>query len=286
MGAKKNGPKKNKIVIVVLFVLGISLLLYPIVSNIVNSSSQALAIHNYKKELKKIDEEERQKEVEEAKRYNENLKGTELNIEDPYSEEGSKESKDETVGKTSPIDPKNIIGNVEIPRIGVEIPIYHGTSELVLQKGAGHIEGTSLPIGGEGTHTAITAHRGLPSSRLFRNLDKMEVGDEFYIHNMEGTIAYKVDSIDIVLPHETEKIAINDSKDYATLITCEPYMVNTHRLLVRGVRTEYIADKDFKVSNQIKRNLFYKYRDYIIVGALILFAIIFIVRKRLVTRKN
>lgn len=285
MGAKKNGSKKNKIVIVVLFVLGISLLLYPIVSNIVNSSSQALAIHNYKKELSRINEEERQKEIEEARQYNESLKGTELSIEDPYSEE-SKEAEEETVERTSPIDPKNIIGNVEIPRIGVEIPIYHGTSELVLQKGAGHIEGTSLPIGGRGTHTAITAHRGLPSSRLFRNLDKMEVGDEFYIHNMEGTIAYKVDSVDVVLPHETEKIAINDSKDYATLITCEPYMVNTHRLLVRGVRTEYIVDKDFKVSNQIKVNLFYKYRDYIIIGALILLAIVFIVRKKLVTRKN
>lgn len=285
MGEKKNKSKKNKIIIVVLFVLGISLLLYPIVSNIVNSSSQALAIHNYKKELSRINEEERQKEIEEARQYNESLKGTELSIEDPYSEE-SKEAEEETVERTSPIDPKNIIGNVEIPRIGVEIPIYHGTSELVLQKGAGHIEGTSLPIGGRGTHTAITAHRGLPSSRLFRNLDKMEVGDEFYIHNMEGTIAYKVDSVDVVLPHETEKIAINDSKDYATLITCEPYMVNTHRLLVRGVRTEYIVDKDFKVSNQIKVNLFYKYRDYIIIGALILLAIVFIVRKKLVTRKN
>lgn len=275
---------KKKIVLVIVFILGFSILLYPIISNIAHSTSQTHAIYKYNKELRKLNKEQRKKEIEEAKKYNESLINTEIteiNVKDPYEGDGTASEKQEKGSPTyrSVIDVKNIIGNIEIPRIGVEIPIYKGTSELVLQKGVGHIEGSSLPVGGLGTHTALTAHRGLPSTRLFRNLDKLKLGDEFYIHNGEGTIAYKVDNIEIVLPYETERIAIDKDKDYASLITCEPYMINTHRLLVRGIRTDYV-EKDKDIESKSKTNLFYKYRDFIILGIIFLLGLILFMRRR------
>lgn len=274
---------KKKIIMVIIFTLGLAIFLYPIISNIVHSTSQTQAIYKYNKELKKMDKEQKKKEKEEAEAYNKSLVNSDIKVKDPYEADGSASEKEEKKGPSyrSVIDVKNIIGNLEIAKIGIQIPIYKGTSELVLQKGVGHMEGSSLPIGGVGTHTALTAHRGLPSSRLFRDLDKLKLGDEFYIHNMDGTIAYRVDHIDIVLPYETESLDIDKEKDYATLITCEPYMINTHRLLVRGIRTDY----DPNPENTGKMNWFYRYRDFIILF-LVLLAIIRVIMKKRASNKE
>lgn len=279
--------EKKKIIMAIIFILGFLIFLYPVASNIAHSTSQASAIRSYNKELKKLDEKQKEKELEEAKKYNESLINAEIKVKDPYEKDGTaikKEDKEASYYE-SPINIKNIIGSIEIPRIGINIPIYKGTSELVLQKGVGHLEGSSLPIGGLGTHTALTAHRGLPSSRLFRNLDKLEIGDEFYIHRGDITTAYKVDNINTVLPYETENIEIRKDKDYATLITCEPYMINTHRLLVRGTRTDYTSIKENEIvtnniASQQKVSFYYKYKDFIILFiALILIILVFIKNK-------
>ena len=146
------------------------------------------------------------------------------------------------------------MGYLEIPKINVRLAIYHGIGPNALENGCGHIEGTSLPIGGESTHSVISAHRGLPSAKLFTDLDQMEVGDIFYINVLDETLAYKVDQILIVLPEETESLAIEEGKDLVTLVTCTPYGVNSHRLLVRGERTEYVTEDDVGDSGVILRN--------------------------------
>ena len=142
-----------------------------------------------------------------------------------------------------------MVGHIQIPKIGTDIPIRAGSSEDVLQQGAGHLEGTSLPIGGKSTHTVITAHRGLPNAKLFRNLDQLAYGDVFYISNIKETIAYKVDKIQVVEPSDFEPVLVVENKDYATLLTCTPYMINSHRLLVRGERIPYHEAIDDGVAN-------------------------------------
>jgi sortase A len=147
-----------------------------------------------------------------------------------------------------------IMGYIEIPKISVKLAIYHGIGTDALENGCGHIEGTSLPIGGIGNHAVISAHRGLPSAKLFTDLDQLEIGDLFYITVLDEKLAYKVDQIKTVLPEETEDLAIEDDKDLVTLVTCTPYGVNTHRLLVRGERTEYVEEEDSTTSGIILRN--------------------------------
>lgn len=147
------------------------------------------------------------------------------------------------------LEVEEMVGHIRIPKIKVDIPIRAGSSEDVLQQGAGHLEGTSLPIGGDSTHTVITAHRGLPNAKLFRNLDQLAYGDIFYITNIKETIAYKVDKIQVVEPSDFEPVLVVERKDYATLLTCTPYMINSHRLLVRGVRIPYQEAIDDGVAN-------------------------------------
>ena len=134
------------------------------------------------------------------------------------------------------------MGSIEIPKIGQKLAIYHGTGAWALERGAGHVEGTSLPVGGESTHCAISAHRGLPSAKFFTDLDQMAVGDEFYLHILDETLAYEIDQINIVEPSDASDLAIIEGEDYCTLITCHPYGVNSHRMLVRGKRTEFIEE--------------------------------------------
>lgn len=150
------------------------------------------------------------------------------------------------------LEVNEMLGHVEIPRIGQDLPIYAGTTDEVLEKGLGHLEGTSLPIGGTSTHAVVTGHRGLPNAKLFRNLDQLVEGDVFYIHNIEGTLAYQVDKIQVVDPSDFDPVLVEEGKDYATLLTCTPYMINSHRLLVRGHRIPYQAAVDDGVAN-VKR---------------------------------
>lgn len=223
--------KSNKILILV-FLMGLSLLLYPILSDLWNSRVQSKAIATYEESVSKMTQEDYTAYWEAANEYNKRL----LTKTNRYYLSESDKKEYENILST---DDTGIMGYVEIPVINVSLPIYHGISDEVLQVAIGHIEGTSLPVGGPSTHCAISGHRGLPSAKLFTNLDKMEEGDIFLIHTLDDVLAYQVDRILIVEPEDVSGLEIEENKDYCTLITCTPYGINSHRLLVRGERIEY-----------------------------------------------
>ena len=208
---------------------GLSLLLYPSFSNYWNSFHSSKAISNYTQIVSEMDEEEYQRLLAEVYAYNLSL----LNRDNPYllSDTMKKQYKE-----LLNMDGSGAMGFVEIPCIDVEIPVYHTVEERVLQKAVGHISWTSLPLGGESTHCVLSGHRGLPSARLFTDMDKVTVGDVFYLHILEEVLEYQVDQILIVGPKDTEDLLIVPGEDYCTLVTCTPYGVNTHRMLVRGKR--------------------------------------------------
>lgn len=216
----------STILLIVIFLVGLSLLLYPSISNYVNERHQSRAIATYDAAVSKLNEEDYDAYFKAARKYNKKLAENPSAFYEPDAIEG--------YDKILDVTGTGIMGYVAIEKIGVELPIYHGTSEGVLAAGAGHLEGTSFPIGGKSTHSVISAHRGLPSAKLFTNLDKLEEGDIFTITILNRVITYEVDKISIVLPSQTQDLKIEDGKDYCTLMTCTPYGINTHRLLVRG----------------------------------------------------
>lgn len=223
------------ILIAVLLILGVALLLYPAFSNYVHSRNVARIITDYNKVSSDTSAERKLQMIKEAEDYNGKLAKITQNFYDPSQVTGYK--------KTLDLTGTGIMGYVNIPKIDVELPIYHGTDQGVLQIGVGHMEGSSLPVGGGSTHCVLSGHRGLPSSRLFTDLDEIEVGDSFTITVMDRLLTYQVDQIKIVLPEEIDDLYIKDGMDYCTLVTCTPYGINTHRLLVRGVRTDDGIDR-------------------------------------------
>lgn len=226
----------RKLVIPAVFLTGLLIFFYPIISNWLSTKDHYTVMSKHNEALQQMTEKEKAKEKEKAQKYNETLNETEIPIEDPFSE-GAMETA--VTGYFNVLDIGETMGSLEIPSIQVKLPIYHGVSEDVLQQGIGHMSNSSFPIGGVGTHTALTGHRGLPSSKLFRDLDKVKLNEHFFIHTLDETLAYKVNDIQVVLPSETTWLQIDETKDYVTLITCEPYMINTHRLLVKGERVPY-----------------------------------------------
>lgn len=220
----------STVLLVLVLMAGISLLAYPTVSDWWNSRTQSQAIASYQQAVEKMTKKDYSDEFEKADYYNVMLrqKGKSA-FYDPSLVEGYEETLD--------ITGTGIMGYVEIEKIKERLPVYHGTDSEILQIAAGHLEGTSLPVGGEGTHCVISAHRGLPSSRLFTDLDELEEGDVFTITVLDRLLTYKIDQIQIVEPDEIEELQITEGKDYCTLMTCTPYGINTQRLLVRGVRT-------------------------------------------------
>ena len=222
--------KKNKstIILILVFFVGLSVMLYPTISDYVNQLHQTRAVANYAADVDKLSDADYTAYFEAADAFNAQIAADPdaLYFPDRFP---SYESTLDVTGT-------GIMGYITIEKIGVELPIYHGTSDAVLQVAAGHLEGTSLPVGGASTHAVISAHRGLPSAKLFTNLDQLEVGDTFTITVLDRTLTYEVDNISIVLPTETESLKVSEGKDYITLMTCTPYGINTHRLLVRGRR--------------------------------------------------
>ncbi len=259
-------------IIALLFFLGV--LLYPSVSNYLFQMNSSKVIESYEESIYGIDDNTKKKMLLEARQYNTSLISSEV-LYDPFSSDGKQ---DRYYNSLLSLSHDGMIGYIRIPKIDVELPIYHGTSEGVLQKGIGHLEGTSLPIGGSSTHAVLTGHRGLPSAKLFTELDMIEEGDVFYIKVLGNTLAYEVDQILTVLPHEMSALNIERGKDYVTLVTCTPYAVNTHRMLVRGHRIPYEEanhiQKDEHVGNQIPL-------EYIVLclGVIILFGIVMVMRK-------
>lgn len=235
--------KVNIIVIAVLFLAGLSVLLYPFVANQWNSYRQSRLMSSYEEgvaEKEAAGQIDYEAEWEKARIYNDNLMP--MILPDSFAVAEASD-RDGAYMACLNINGDEVMGIVEIPKIDVELPIYHTTDEEVLQIGAGHLEGSSLPVGGESTHAVISAHRGLPSATLFTDLDKLEEGDHFLLHILDDTLAYEVDAINVVEPDETELLSVVEGEDLVTLLTCTPYGVNTQRLLVRGHRVPYVPEE-------------------------------------------
>ena len=235
--------KAGNLVIGIIFLAGLSLLLYPFVANQWNNYRQKQLISGYeqvvsdKEAAEGIDYDAERKKAED---YNEALLPCVLPDSFALAESSGV---DPVYMNTLNIAGDEMMGSVEIPKINLKIPIYHTTEEDVLNKGAGHLEGSSLPVGGANTHAVISAHRGLPSASLFTDLDQMKVGDHFLLHVLDETLCYEVDKISVVKPEDTSALAVEDGQDLVTLLTCTPYGVNTERLLVRGHRVPYVEEE-------------------------------------------
>lgn len=225
----------SSILLTLVFLIGLSLLLYPTVSNYWNSMHQTHAITSYTQEVSSMSAEKYNAILARARVFNDNIS----NRQSLYALSDEERTEYEACLN---LDNTGIMGYIEIPSIEVSLPIYHGTSDTVLNSAVGHLEWTSLPVGGKGTHCALSGHRGLPSAKLFTNLDKLAEGDVFIIRVLNEILTYEVDQIRIVNPDETEDLQIVDEKDYCTLVTCTPYGINTHRMLVRGHRIENLVD--------------------------------------------
>ena len=235
--------KAGNLVIGIIFLAGLSLLLYPFVANQWNNYRQKQLLSGYeqvvseKEAAEGIDYDAERKKAED---YNEALLPCVLPDSFALAESSGV---DPVYMNTLNIAGDEMMGSVEIPKINIKIPIYHTTEEDVLNKGAGHLEGSSLPVGGANTHAVISAHRGLPSASLFTDLDQMKVGDHFLLHVLDETLCYEVDKISVVKPEDTSALAVEDGQDLVTLLTCTPYGVNTERLLVRGNRVPYVEEE-------------------------------------------
>lgn len=271
---------KKRILLLILFLMGFGILLYPVVTQIVSNFNQSYAILNYQQTISQLDDEVKQSLKEEANHYNHQL------LEQVTVIEGK--------SYLSLLDVGEAMAYIQIPKIKVDLPIYHGTSEAALQKGVGHMENTSLPVGGLGTHAVLTGHTGLPQATLFTNLTKLELGDTFSIHLLDEVLYYEVDQIKVVLPEETSDLQIIEGEDYVTLITCTPYGVNSHRLLVRGTRVEEVESEEEETSSatesqssskkevvDLQNQLLMNSKIYLVLGIITLIgSILFIVKIR------
>lgn len=220
----------STILLVLVFLVGLSVMLYPTVSDAVNRAHQSRAVVDYERSVQEMDEKDYSTWFFGAEHYNAALSA------DPEALYRPEELPD--YAGILDVTGTGIIGYISIPKINVSLPIYHGTEESVLQIGVGHLEGSSFPIGGPSTHAVLSAHRGLPSARLFTDLDKLEEGDTFEVTVLDRVLTYEVDNISIVLPQEAEGLLVQEGQDLVTLMTCTPYGINSHRLLVRGRRVE------------------------------------------------
>lgn len=218
----------STIILIFVFIIGFLIMLYPFISDYLNQKNSSRAIIKYEETLAEMDPAEFDKYFLEADEYNKKLVEDPMAFYDPSRVGGYYNTLD--------ITGTGLIGYISIEKIKVEIPIYHGTSDVTLQTAIGHLEGSSLPVGGESTHSVLVGHRGLPSAKLFSDLNEIEIGDEFTVYVMNREMTYQVDQILTVRPDQSQDLLISSGEDYCTLLTCTPYGINTHRLLVRGVR--------------------------------------------------
>lgn len=225
------------ILIIVILVVGVGILSYPLFSSVVNNIASRQTAEDHQKRIEKLDKDDKNALYAEADVYNQSLTDNVI-LTDPFDEEAYKRI-GSTYKKAFNVTPDGLICYIDIPKINVYLPVYHGTAEETLAKTAGHLENTSIPVGGESTHAVISAHSAFPGETFFDYLPDLKEGDEFYIHILDRTLKYEVDQIKVVTPETTEDLRITKGKDYVTLITCTPYSINTHRLLVRGSRVPY-----------------------------------------------
>ncbi|MCH5303967.1 MAG: class C sortase [Ruminococcus sp.] len=269
--------------------VGLALCSYPFVSNYLMSLNYESEIAEQEAAVEKSDESTIKQAFKQAETYNKNLLGTVI-LKDPFDPNFVPET-DLVYEELLNLNNDSIMGSIEIPKIDVKIPIFHGTSQEVLLKGVGHLTNTSLPIGGKSTHAVLTGHTGVPNAVFFTDLDKLEKGDMFFIRVLNRTLAYKVDQIKVVLPTVTKDLLIADDKDYVTLITCTPYGINSHRLLVRGTRVPYTETEIEKKKESIEKvesTWMSEYKRALIIGAAVFSAIVavFVVFRILILKQR
>ena len=268
-------PIVRNILFGLMFLLGFGVLVYPTVSNQWNTYRQSKLITSYEEVVQEMEEEDFSDEWELAKRFNDSIEYNAI-YGDAFGTEDT-DLKDTEYWKILNIAGDGIMGYLSIPKINIKLGIYHGTEETVLQTGIGHINGTKLPIGGESTHCVLAAHRGLPSARLFTDIDQLRKGDLFYVHILNETLAYQVDQIlDMVDKDDVDALeaalAVEEGEDHISLFTCTPYGVNSHRLIVRGVRTAYNGEEDVEVTvpEAMLQSVQNYYMIYLILGLAVL----------------
>lgn len=266
---------KHKIIPVLIIAVGFLLLSYPFVSNFIFEKSAGSTVESYRKKTAGIDRKKKEKAIDEARQYNRDLVDSKVVLTDPFK---AKDSKWETLfyNRILDMDGSGIIGYLKVPCISVDLPIYHGTSAEVLKHGIGHLAATSFPVGGKSTHAVLTGHTGLSSAKLFTDLTEMKKGDLFFIHVLNQKLAYKVDQIKVVKPEDTRDLQIIDGEDHVTLLTCTPYGVNDHRLLVRGVRTTYHEKEEQTKARKHHSQWMEVYKRAILAGLLIILVLILI----------
>ena len=277
---------KRILIILVMALAGVGLFAYPAVSNYIFARNCSTATQEYDDSIAKLDAAALERAWREAEIYNENLEGNPVH--DPFLA-GSGMVMADNYYEVLNINGDGTMGYVSIPKISVKIPLYHGTADDTLLKGIGHLEGSSMPIGGTGSHSVVTGHTGLANAKMFTDLVKLSEGDEFYLHILDRTLAYKVDQIKVVLPEETGDLKRVSGMDYCTLVTCTPYGINSHRLLLRGERIEYVPEamQEAPAFAVIER-----FKDWdMLVGlavgaALIVFIVVFVVLRRRKQKKE
>ena len=280
---KSNNIKSNILLIIVsiiMFLLGSLIFFYPTISNYIANKEFQGAIKTYNNKVKKISEKDLSEELNKAVKYNNELNGTEIH--DPF-EPGSGYIVPDNYEEVLNISGDGIMGYIQIPKISLKLPIYHTSSEKVLEKGVGHLETTALPIGGEGNNPILTGHRGLPQAELFTRLDEVKKGNIIYIHVLNKHLSYEVDTIKVIKPEDVETLRAIKGRDMITLITCTPYGINTHRLIIQGKRVPYVPIKEKNDSGvgTVKLTESFKSRVYgVIVGIIILIVLLFILKKR------
>lgn len=248
-------------------------MLYPFVSNYLYERQQEEVIYEYGNTVDEMEEEISQA-MEAALQYNDELRDSRVMITDPFDPDAIRTENGLNYTDLLNISGDGLMGYIEIPGISVFLPIYHGTSEQVLKEGVGHLENTSLPVGGEGSHAVLSAHSGLSDKKLFTDLELLELDDLFYIHFLDQTLAYKIDQIQVVTPDDTESLHIISGEDHITLVTCTPYGINSHRLLVRGIRTDYVPEEKAEQTATEKNSPWMKqYLQAVLAGTLLLILI-------------
>lgn len=278
----KDNENTPDLVFIILLTLGVSVMLYPIISNYLFSNKYNGKITTYINTSQEETEKNKRNILEDAKNYNEELGS--IKVFDIFKEKNEKTT--EKYQNTLKVTGDGMMGYLEIPKIDIKLPIFHGTSEQILQKGVGHLEGTSLPIGGPTTHSVLTGHRGLPSSKLFTDINQLQAGDIFYIYILDNILAYQIDKISVIEPTDVSELNLIAGEDYVTLMTCTPYGINTHRLLVRGKRIEYDVEYSKTVAKAmpftISNILFYIGLNIVLV----LLIIWIILKKKLYPKKE
>lgn len=275
--------KKNvvRIILIVGFCIGLIISLYPLISNIYSRRNQIQVINDYTEDIKEIDTKQIAKELELANAYNRKLNQT-IVLTDPFDPSAIDMADDAYYDILNYTD-DGVMAYINIPKIDVNLPIYHGTDSEHMLKGVGHLVGTSFPVGGIDTHAVLSAHSGLSTAELFTNLADLKKDDLFYIHVLDDVLAYEVDKINVVKPDETNDLKIVPGQDYVTLVTCTPYGINSHRLLVRGHRVEYDPDLEKQESKKANNDVWFKeYIKSIVsgIGIIVLIIIFIVVLKR------